>query len=129
MSAAKPNGKDVFEPHFFEYNNHRTLGLFSTQSETAITQLGGGPPVPGGEYELAAGVFSVCPGSDRLMRLKSPAGRRVATTGRLRPRFHIRCRNTGALKSLPSREKKCSVHDTVQCRKPVGKVGGGGTHL
>ena len=61
------------------------------------------------------------------MRLKSPAGRRVATTGRLRPRFHIRCRNTGALKSLPSREKKCSVHDTVQCRKPVGKVGGGGT--
>ena len=64
----------------------------------------------------------MCPGSDRLMRLKSPAGRRVATTGRPRPRFHIRC-YLAALEIFQGKE--VLRWSRVQCRKPVGKVGSG----
>ena len=59
------------------------------------------------------------------MRLKSPSGRRVATTGRPRPRFHIRCSYLAALEISAFQGKEVLRWSTVQCRKPVGKVGDG----
>ena len=79
---------------------------------------------PGGKYELAAQVRSpgtrCWPRSDRLMRLKSPSGRRVATTACPRPPAHIRCSPTLEISAFQVKEVS-----GAECRKPVGKVGDG----